>query len=332
MTPYPVIVIDGPDCSGKTTLANSIIEHFGGKEKVAYIHATYRFRTKMDVYHRAIYERAMKLAQKMPVIIDRWWSSEIVYAKAFRGRTSWPKNARIFDRLARRAGFMYIFALPEDAEKYHEAWNAERERRYAEKPWALKGRDNGNDDQLGVYYLYWQLMYWIDYRQRDDVFIYDRFDVEGMSDTTRKTWFKEALKFHYLTWDLWNIGDGLETRVPIIMDCSADYGKRNTPAGARCSDEQRAIDQWLTKRGVPEHTVHFMSINEANEYDLGMFKGGVIAGVMNQAHYGAMLIRLNNSFANIQWMTPLYAITDGHVLNSLGNKDIIDAAHQLGLD
>ena len=40
---YPIIVLEGPDGSGKTTLARHLVELLGAE----YLHLTYRWPTKM---------------------------------------------------------------------------------------------------------------------------------------------------------------------------------------------------------------------------------------------------------------------------------------------
>ena len=50
-----IIVLDGPDCCGKTTLANDLIMNHGAR----YVHATYRFGKTMFAYHTAVMRKAL---------------------------------------------------------------------------------------------------------------------------------------------------------------------------------------------------------------------------------------------------------------------------------
>lgn len=101
-----IFILDGPDATGKTTLAKELVEKTGGK----YFHLTYRWKDRIFDYHTA----AIRLAARSttPVILDRWWPSEAVYAKAFREGSDWPLQGRMTDRIARKFGAIYVLCLP----------------------------------------------------------------------------------------------------------------------------------------------------------------------------------------------------------------------------
>lgn len=105
---YPIIVLEGPDGAGKTTLANEIAKWNGGK----YLHLTYRFKDRMFDYHTAAIELAAKYAEQQPVILDRWWPSEKIYADVFRGGSKWPLGGRLLDRVALKLGVTYVMCFP----------------------------------------------------------------------------------------------------------------------------------------------------------------------------------------------------------------------------
>jgi thymidylate kinase len=111
-----IILLEGSDCTGKTTLAKNLVERHGAH----YIHLTYRFEDKMFTYHLAALHRAIKLSQKQLVIIDRLWLSECIYAHVFRGGTKWPEMGRMLDRILRRFGTIYVFCIGVNDEKYHD--------------------------------------------------------------------------------------------------------------------------------------------------------------------------------------------------------------------
>lgn len=122
---HPIIVFEGPDGAGKTTLALALKKHIGAR----YIHLTYRFRNKMDVYHYAAIRLAAHLSQHQPVIIDRWWPSEILYAEAYRGGSPFMKRHFLLEHIANKAGVVYVACVPEDGQAYLENYRQLKETR-----------------------------------------------------------------------------------------------------------------------------------------------------------------------------------------------------------
>lgn len=130
MSKHPIIVIEGPDGVGKTTLADKLCKELGAH----YLHLTYRWPTKMFDYHTAALFFALKKAETQPVIIDRWWPSEVAYANVYRGGSKWPYAHRMFEKAALRHNFTYVFCLPQDRQRYVEHFERlknEREEMYS---------------------------------------------------------------------------------------------------------------------------------------------------------------------------------------------------------
>lgn len=128
---YPIIVLEGPDGSGKTSLALELQKYLGAK----YIHLTYRFKDKMHLYHYAAIRLCAHLAQHQPVILDRWWISEIVYAEAYRGGSKVIKHHFLLEHIATHMGVTYVMCLPEDRDRYLKSFDklkTEREEMYDE--------------------------------------------------------------------------------------------------------------------------------------------------------------------------------------------------------
>lgn len=111
---YPIIVLEGPDGVGKTSLGEALTEYLGAK----YLHLTYRFRNKMDLYHSAAIRLCARWADKQPVILDRWWISEILYAEAYRGGSPFIKRHFLLEHIANQMGVTYVMCLPEDRQQY----------------------------------------------------------------------------------------------------------------------------------------------------------------------------------------------------------------------
>lgn len=116
---HPIFVIEGPDAAGKTTLAKALCEKLGAK----YLHLTYRWPDHMYLYHWAALEQCLKYAAKGPVVLDRWWASELVYAAAFRGGTRWPWMHKMLDRVGLKHRVFYILAQPSNRSAYIDHFN-----------------------------------------------------------------------------------------------------------------------------------------------------------------------------------------------------------------
>jgi len=109
MTRHPVIIIDGPDACGKTTLGRRICEMFDGR----YIHLT--LRKKMLEHQVVSLYMALKWSEEHPVVIDRHWISEQIYGGVYRGGTNIRREAAVMDRLITdHFGFLYVIAILRD--------------------------------------------------------------------------------------------------------------------------------------------------------------------------------------------------------------------------
>lgn len=131
MSRHPIIILEGVDGSGKTTLAKALCKHLGGK----YLHLTYRFKDRMHLYHTAAIWQCLRYAKHQPVILDRWWPSEKVYADVYRGGTPWPMLGRMLDQVALKHHMTYVFCLPKDRQTYlshYEKLKARRTEMYDE--------------------------------------------------------------------------------------------------------------------------------------------------------------------------------------------------------
>ena len=123
-----IVILDGPDASGKTTLANKLIELNYGKGVI--LHATYRFKDKIPTYHAAILRKAYKLSKKTLVIIDRFHVSEYIYAKVFRGGTKWPEQLPIFNQICKSLNIPIIICIPSSLEQGISWFEKTKEQRY----------------------------------------------------------------------------------------------------------------------------------------------------------------------------------------------------------
>lgn len=110
-----IIVLEGPDCVGKTTFANELMD-FVGRDICHYMHLTYRWPDKMWEYHLAAIKRAIRMftEEGKLVIIDRWWPSEALYAHVYRNGSRWPMAGRMLHRLMLRYAGVYVCCIPEN--------------------------------------------------------------------------------------------------------------------------------------------------------------------------------------------------------------------------
>lgn len=162
---YPIIVFEGPDGAGKTTLALEMQKYLGAR----YIHLTYRFKDRMHLYHYAAIRLAAHLAQHQPVVIDRWWPSEITYADAYRGGSKFAKYFTLLEHIANKMGVTYVYCLPQDKQKYLDYYEKLRGLRTDEElsrdP--LEGVSKVYDEYAGFYNWYFSI--------KENVCHYDMF-------------------------------------------------------------------------------------------------------------------------------------------------------------
>lgn len=121
-----IILLDGPDGVGKTTLAKTIMKKSGAR----YIHLTYKYPDKMFEYQTAALHLATKWAREGIVIIDRHWMSECVYAATYRNGSRWPHMGRMMDRVLQAAGAISVVCLPPDLETHREFFSNLKNQRY----------------------------------------------------------------------------------------------------------------------------------------------------------------------------------------------------------
>ncbi len=112
-----MIIIDGADCTGKTTLAKKFCEAMKGQ----YFHCSYAKDWNMETYHRLMLHTAGKLEQSanIPCVIDRWALSEAAYGKVFRNGPSYDIKALIKEA-TKAYNPLFILATTKAAIKQHE--------------------------------------------------------------------------------------------------------------------------------------------------------------------------------------------------------------------
>jgi hypothetical protein len=114
-----IIILDGPDATGKTTLQeclcnepNSVPIHLTWNKEIA---------PRMFDYQTEEMLKAVELSQDHLVVVDRHWISEKIYGQVFRGGSPWPVMGRMMDRVWQKHAALYIITLPVQNESGFEA-------------------------------------------------------------------------------------------------------------------------------------------------------------------------------------------------------------------
>lgn len=240
---YPIIVLEGPDGAGKTFLGHYLAE----KMKGHYMHLTYRFRNRMFTYHTAALERAIKIAQHKPVIIDRWWPSINIYDDVFRKKRSDPMAGRLLDRAGLAQGVIYVACIPSDREQHF----AEFEERKA-----AGGEMYDTVVEVADKYVAWNESV----RHRIDVVQYDRFKhgrgLDGFYEILRQRYF--MLNNRIPPWFQNNrlfAGQSINPLVMIIGEKSNPKGRHKVWPFFEQANSSLWITETLEEAGLDEYNI-----------------------------------------------------------------------------
>lgn len=108
-----IIILDGPDGTGKTTLASQLVDDYGAM----YIHHGFFKGADWGIRHLASMRRAARVAATgCPVVIDRLWLSGDIYGTVYRGRSDGGPLSRLIHRISLTHGAVTVLCLPARAE------------------------------------------------------------------------------------------------------------------------------------------------------------------------------------------------------------------------
>lgn len=107
-----VVVLEGPDGAGKTTLAEELCKRYDG----FYVHRTWRKGMDVWDHHTEALQIAHARAHQQLVVIDRLWPSEAIYGQIYRGESDYKHNSRAMDRVLNRMAALYVLCVPRDVD------------------------------------------------------------------------------------------------------------------------------------------------------------------------------------------------------------------------
>lgn len=159
MSKIPLLIVEGPDCAGKTTLAKFISRHY----PATFLHCTYTESLRhgmrdhqVNMLNTALVNIALNGSC---VVMDRLWPSQSAYSSVLRtgDDCSWCDTLH---QLILGAGGKYIFCMDSEIEKRH-ANNRNPEHPYSD------------DDFKSICQNYWEIF---DNMHEDHVIRYDMLE------------------------------------------------------------------------------------------------------------------------------------------------------------
>ena len=136
-----ILIVEGPDGVGKTTLINKIKEKFKNN---FYMHL--RVHKNMKLWHTATTRLAIrKHLEGRLVLVDRHWPSEQCYSYIRSDGPSYDPS-HLYKKLKER-GAKYIWCIPEDTQRVKDNHRINREKRHEEY--------YDIDNVVDYYYYHW---------------------------------------------------------------------------------------------------------------------------------------------------------------------------------
>lgn len=104
-----VVLLEGPDCAGKTTLADELVKRYDGH----YVHRTWRKGIDVWDHHVEAIQIANDRAHEQLVVVDRLWASEAIYGRVYRKESNYRHNSRAMDRVLLRLATIHVLCVPD---------------------------------------------------------------------------------------------------------------------------------------------------------------------------------------------------------------------------
>ncbi len=191
--PSGIIILEGADAAGKTTLANCFRAEYGAK----YLHGVV-YRDPLAAHKAALRVARRLLGVGQLIVVDRNWLSHLVYGHIFHNLAYDGDAARELDAEWQAAGALTVLCVPSDPRMQEQDWrrdkaNGKREAFHSVREAITLYLDlaKGNLANSTPGYL-GELIRYQDFAERRDVILYDRYAWAGQP----AAYAKKAL--HYL--------------------------------------------------------------------------------------------------------------------------------------
>lgn len=109
-----LFIIEGPDCTGKTTLAKNLCYTTKG----FYFHCTASktlFPALPDYHTNILHNVTWNVIMGNTIVLDRFWPSEVVYGGMFRPDSGYQDTAHVLDETVKELNGRYIFCTSDKA-------------------------------------------------------------------------------------------------------------------------------------------------------------------------------------------------------------------------
>lgn len=110
-----IYILEGPDGTGKTTLANEIAE----QKKASVIHSYFDPKWDIKKHHMDMWQAAQIVSRWRPVVLDRWAISELVYGTVFRGKPGYEVPGLLWEMGDEFDNVVWIYCRNDNAVENH---------------------------------------------------------------------------------------------------------------------------------------------------------------------------------------------------------------------
>lgn len=292
---YPIYVLEGPDGSGKTTLAKFMAEKFNAH----YMHLTYRWKDRMFHYHWAALEHAIRISKTRPVVIDRWWPSINIYDDEFRKRRTFPQAGRMLDRAGMAAGVIYIACMPGDMEELIRDFDKRK---------AAGGEMYDSVQGVALRYVDW----WSTMTDRVDLLTYDRFthgqNMDLFIAQAFRQWAQVVQRIPHWFFKNRMLGGNAfapEPKLMIVGEKSNPKGRHQVWPFFEHANSSLFLTECLDEAGVDEYDIVWANAISAD----GWTQPKLLKQVYDWAH-PKQVIALGNKADHVCWAAGLRTVTE----------------------